>query len=218
MTSIHDPLFGVPVQPMYRWGASPFRMRGVVYRDTLSMADRLLERRGLRVADVLRQHGDAAFEKFMSQRFSPTDWYDIYPSIHLAPVLAKARGVTLSQHMRDAALAHAEWAFGGFSAVILKLVSNETVATWIPRISAWYHDFGGVEAKAAGERHVRGARTGMPGFAVQGWSIVSMQFVEHMLTRAGARDVRAHALDAEPDGSRHGCVTYRVAFELRWAE
>jgi hypothetical protein len=218
MTTIHDPMFDVPARPMYRWGASPFHMRGAIYRDSLALDERLLAKRDLCMANVLRRHGDTLLESFVTQRFAPTEWYDIYPAVHLAPIVARACGITLAQHMRDSALAHAEWALHGFTSVILKLVSNEAVANWLPRISAWYHDFGGIQTRTVGDRHVRGLRTGLPIFAVQGWAILGMHFTEHVLAHAGARDPRAHALDAEPDGTREGCPLYRVAFEVTWAK
>lgn len=216
MMSVHDPVFDVPVRPIFRWGASPFRMRGVVYRDSIAMGERLLGQRGLTLGEVLHQHGDAALEAFLGQRFSATDWYDIYPSIHFAPIVAKACGVSLAQHMRTSAVLHAEWALHGFTSIVLKLVSNETVASWIPRISAWYHDFGRIQTRVVGEHHVRGARSGLPVFAVRGWSILGMHFTEHVLTHAGAKEPRAHALDAEPDGERDGCPLYRVTFDVQW--
>jgi hypothetical protein len=218
MASIHDPLFDVPVRPMFRWGASPFHMRGAIYRDTITMAERLVAKRGRRLAEVLQQHGDPQLGSFMAQRFSPTDWYDIYPAIHFAPIVARASGITHAQHMRDSAVAHAEWALRGFTGVILKLLSSETVAMWLPRISAWYHDFGSIETRTVGERHVRGLRTGLPVFVVQGWSVLGMHFTEYVLAHSGAKEPRAHALDAEPDGTRDGCPLYRVTFEARWAE
>lgn len=216
MASVHDPVFELQPQPMFRWGASPFHARGAIYRDTVVAAERLLSKRELRLAEVLQKHGDPLLESFMSRRFSPTDWYDIGPVIHLAPIVAKACGMTLSQHMRESGVAHAEWALRGFSGIILKLLSSETVATWLPRISAWYHDFGAVETRTVGERHVRGVRSGLPVYMVRGWSIVGMHFTEHVLAHSGARDPRAHLLDAEPDGTEAGCPLYRVTFEVRW--
>ena len=217
MASIHDPIFDLPSRPMFRWGESPFRVRGVAYRSTLPMVDDMLAKRGLRAADLLRQNGDAALDAFLTQRFAPMDFYDIYPMIHFAPLVARARGVSLSQHTRDSASVHAAWARRGFTSVILRLVSNETVAAWIPRISAWYHDFGDIETTVAGDRHVRGVRHGLPQFLVQSWSILSMQFTEDVLSHAGASDPRAYTLDAERDGERQSCPLYRVSFEIRWS-
>ena len=216
MTSIYDPTFDVPPRPFFPWGSCPFHVRGVTYRDAVARAETLLAPRGLRVADVLRQHGDPGLEAFMAQRFAAMDWYDVAPAVHVGPILAKAQGVTLAQHMRDAATVYATSALRGFTSVLLKLLSNEAVATWIPRMSTWYHDFGSIETTTIGDRHVRGVRGGMPSFVVQGWSILAMHFTEHVLTHTGAKSPRVHILDAEPDGARAGCPLYRVRFEVRW--
>ncbi|MGH7294468.1 MAG: hypothetical protein ACRELB_06035 [Polyangiaceae bacterium] len=216
MTTIHDPIFDVSAPPMYRWGASPLRARGTIYRDAIAMSERFLAKAGLSVERVLRQHGDAMLQAFLSQPFRATDWYDMYPAIHFDPIVARARGVAVAQHMRDAGIAHAEQALRGFTGVVLRLLSNEAVASWLPRISTWYHDFGGIETAAAGEGRVRGVRTGLPVFAVRGWSVQGMQFTEHVLSHVGAGEPRAYALDVEPDGKHEGCPLYRVSFEVSW--
>jgi hypothetical protein len=193
-------------------------MRGVAYRSALAIAETRLGERGLTVAEVLRQNGDKAFESFMGRSFSATDWYDIYPAVHFAPLVARASGISMVQYMRASAAVHAEQALRGFTAVLLKLVSNETVASWIPRISAWYHDFGPVETRVVREGHVRGTRRRVPVFAVQAWSVLGMHFVEHVLRHAGATEPRVHALEAEPDGSQDDCPLYQISFDVTWSE
>ena len=110
MPTVHDPIFDLPARPMYAWGKSPFHMRGGVYRDALPMFERLLAAHGLTTAELLKRNGDAALEGFYRQRVSASEGYDVYPSIHVAPIVAKAYGATLDQHMRTAALVHADWA------------------------------------------------------------------------------------------------------------
>lgn len=217
-TTIHDPLFDVPARPLYRWGASPFRLRGLVYRDSLVRAEQLLAARGLTTLELLRRTGDARFEEFMGQHFTATAWYDIYPSIHFGPLVARTCGVGLAAHMKECAAVHAQWAVAGYSGVALKTVSAETVAAWLPQVSAWYNEFGGLEARATGAASVRGVRTGVPVFAVQSWGAIAMHFTERVLEGAGVRDPRAVALEVEPDGERFGCSLWRVAFEVTWAE
>jgi hypothetical protein len=217
MANIHDAIFALPPRPPFRWGASPFHARGSVYREELALSDRVLDKIGQPPAlTLLKRQGDPALDAFFAQRFASTEWYDILPLLYFASTVARARGVTFTQHARDTALAHAENALSGFTSVVLRLVSNESVATWLPRISGWYHDFGGVETKVVGPRHVRGVRTGLPAPYVQPWAITAMEFSEHILARSGAKDPRAHTLDAEPDGSRDDCALYRVTFEVKW--
>ena len=217
MANVHDEIFALPARPPFRWGASPFHARGSVYREELRLSDRLLEKIGQPPAlALLKKQGDPALDAFFAQRFALTEWYDIIPVLYFASIVARARGVAFTQHARDTAVAHAESALSGFTSVVLRLVSNESVAMWLPRISGWYHDFGTVETKVVGARHVRGVRTGVPAPYVQAWAVTAMEFSEHILARSGAKEPRAHTLDAQPDGSREGCPLYRVTFEVKW--
>jgi hypothetical protein len=217
MANIHDAVFALPPVSPFRWGTSPFRARGSVYREEIALADRLLAKSGLPGSlEIARAQRDPALDKFLTQRFAATDWYDIVPVLYFASFVARARGVAFTQHVRDSAVAHAESALTGFTSIVLKLLSNESVAMWLPRISGWYHDFGGVETKVAGLRHVRGVRFGLPALYVQPWAITAMHFSEHVLARAGAKEPRAHALEALPDGTRDGCPLYRVTFDVKW--
>jgi hypothetical protein len=219
MPSIHDPLFTLPLpsRAPFAWGASPFHARGSVYREEIVLADRLLEKAGQpRSLDVLKKQGDAKLDAFMGQKFASTEWYDVMPVLYFTSAVARARGVSFTQHVRDSAVAHASNALTGFTSVILKMLSNESVATWMPRISGWYHDFGKVETKVIGPCHVRGVRTGLPAVFVQAWSITAMHFAEHVLAHAGAREPRAHTLEAIEDGEREGVKLYRVTFDVKW--
>jgi hypothetical protein len=219
MPSVHDALFALPPRTPFPWGTSPFHARGSVYREEVALADRLLEKAGQpRALEVLKKHGDAKLEAFLAQRFASTEWYDLMPVLYFAAVVARARGVPFTQHVRDSAVAHAANALTGFTAVVLRLVSNESVATWLPRISGWYHDFGGVETKVVGPRHVRGVRFGLPAVYVQPWAITAMYFAEHVLARIGAKEPRAHTLDALEDGERDGVKLYRVTFDVKWED
>ena len=213
MPSIHDPIFALPVKPPFRWGTSPFHARGVVYNEEIAVAQKVLDGKAL---EAVRRTGDQALEAFIAQKFSTLDWYDAEPVVYFGAAVARARGVPLNQHTRDVTMAHAARAISGFSGIVLKLISTEAVATWLPRASAWYHDFGGSESRVIGERHVRATRWGMPHFMVQGWSISAMHFTEQVLLKSGAKQPRAHTLDAEPDGAVAGYPLYRIGFDVTW--
>jgi hypothetical protein len=218
MPNIHDAAFALPPRPPFRWGQSPFRARGVLYRDEITFANRVLAPLGTSVQELVRRSNDPALDQFMAQRFDNLGWYDVQPILWIGQMVARARSLTLAHQSRETALAHAQTALTGFSSVLLKLASNETVAAWLPRISSGYHDFGGVETRVIGPRHVRGVRSGMPSFFVQAWAVSATSFVERILVHVGAKEPRAHTLEAEPDGARDGVALYRVAFEIRWSE
>jgi hypothetical protein len=211
MPNIHDPVFTLSAKPPFRWGTSPFRARGTIYKEEIAVADKALGGRALDVVKI-----DPALAAFIAQPFSTLDWYDCVPIVYFGAAVARARGVSFSQHVRDVTFAHAAKALAGFSGVVLKLISNEAVATWLPRASAWYHDFGAAESKVVGPGHVRGYRTGMPHFMVQGWSLSAMTFTETVLAKVGAKEPRAHTLVAEQDGAKDGHPTYRIGFDVTW--
>lgn len=214
MPSIYDPTFVMPSRPPFRWGASPFLSRGVIYNEELALAQKAFDGKAL---DLVRRTGDAALEAFLSQRFSTLDWYDALPLVFFGVTLARARGLTQNQYIRDVTLAHAARAMSGFSGIVLKLISTEAVAMWLPRASAWYNNFGPAETKVVGERHVRGVRTGVPQCMVQGWSVSATHFIETVLAQSGARGPRAHTLEVEREGEREGHPVYRIAFDVTWA-
>ena len=185
----------------------------MLYNEELAFAQKAL---GGKALESVRATGDSALETFLAQRFSALEWYDTIPLLYLGVIVARSRRVSLNQHIRDVSEAHALRALTGFSGIVLRLVSTEAVATWLPRASAWYHDFGMAESKVVGERHVRGARRGMPLCMVQVWSLSATHFIETVLAHAGAREPRAHTLGAEPDGKHDEYPLYRVTFDITW--
>jgi hypothetical protein len=213
MPSIYDPIFGMPTRPPFRWGTSPFHARGVLYNEEVALAQKAFAGKAF---EIVRRAGDPSLETFLSQRFSTLEWYDAFPLIYFGVAMARARGLALNHYIREVTEAHAARALSGFSGIVLRLVSTEAVATWLPRASAWFNDFGGAETKVVGERHVRGFRTGVPQCMVQGWSVSATHFIETVLAQSGARGPRAHTLEAEPDGSRDGHPVYRIAFDITW--
>jgi hypothetical protein len=216
MPSIYDPMFLLPPRTPFRWGTSPFHARGMLYNEELAVAQKVLGGAGKALESVHRT-GDAALEGFLGQKFSTLEWYDTLPLAYLGVIVARTRGITLNQHIRDLAEAHAARALTGFSGTVLRLVSTEAVATWLPRVSAWYHDFGVADSKVVEDRRVRAQRRGMPQCMVQGWSVAATHFIETVLRQSGAREPRAHTLEVEPDGARDGHPLYRIAFDITWA-
>jgi hypothetical protein len=213
MTVIFDPFFAAAPKPSLAHATSPFRARGVVYR-----AD--LERMAVSVRGgvdaVLATADDPALAAYFSQKFSPSGWYDIFALSTLARVCARMRGITFTQYVNEAAHHYADVALQGFSGIVLRALSHESIALWIPRVSAWFNDFGEMRTQVAAPGLVRGVRTGLPRYGVLGWAQTAMEFTEAVLERAGAGDVRVHPLAPEPDGERAGIDLYRVPFEIRW--
>jgi hypothetical protein len=210
-----DARFSSVPPPPIAHGASPFRARGIIFRADLERVERQIPGGAPAVARAI---GDAALEKFFSQHFALGGWYDMLPLLALGKAVARMRGIPFSQYARESAHGHAEYALRGFSGIVLRSISPETIAVWMPRITGWYHDFGDISVRAVGPGHVRGVRTGIPEALIFGWSVSSMEFTEEVLRRCGASDARASALGAEEEGMRAGSKVFRLAFDVRWTD
>ncbi len=215
MAVIFDPFFAAAPRPALAYGTSPFHARGVVCR-----AD--LERMSVTVKGgldaVLAAAGDPALTTYFHQKFSPAGWYDLFALATLARACARVRGITFTQYVNEAARHYADEAMQGFSGIVLRALSHESIALWIPRVSAWFNDFGEMQTSLTAPGVVRGVRTGIPRYVVLGWAQTAMEFTEEVLKRAGAQDVRVHPLAPEADGQRAGVELFRVPFEVRWRE
>ena len=213
MRTFLDPYFTVPTRAPFAPGTSPFRQRGALYRDNLEYWEKHVPG-GCRA--LLAVSADESLTRFMSQPFSSFSWYDALPSAAMHLAASRVRQVSLYQQLREHGTFLAERFHNGISGVVLRALSNEAIATWIPRISSFHHEFGSVEAKVAGPGCVRGVRTGMPRMFLQVWAVTSTEIVERVLGRAGARAPRVLLLEPTVDGSAAGYETFRTSFEIRW--
>jgi hypothetical protein len=154
---------------------------------------------------------------FFRQTFHPSEWYDVVPNPYLHTIAAKLRGIPFRAHILDNGAWHAEHAMRGPLRALLRVLSNESVALWLPRISARYHDFGKVDTKSVSVGKVRGLRTGMPRPLIPWYTALSASFCEKALSIGGAPNPRMLYGQAEPEGSRGGQDIYSLHFELTWS-
>jgi hypothetical protein len=213
MRSWLDPYFAIPAVPPFPFGRSPFRQRGSVYLSNFEFWERVVPG-GL--AAIRAQVNDPAMDRFVTQRFTSSDYYDALPSAFLSAAAARVRKVTIYQHLREHGTFLAERSFNGFSSVLLRVLSTEVVASWLPRLSASYHEFGTVETSRAGPGVIRGQRRGMPRMFLHVWGLTATEVIEQILARSGAEAPRVHVLEPEPDGQVSGYEVFRVGFEVRW--
>jgi len=154
---------------------------------------------------------------FFKQTFHPSEWYDVIPNPYMHTIGAKLRGIPFRAHIQDNGSWHADHAMRGPLRTLLRVLSNESVAVWLPRISARYHDFGKCETKPVGPGKVRGSRTGMPRPLVPWYTVLSAAFCEKALSIGGATNPRMLYGQAEPEGSRGGQDIYTLHFEVTWS-
>jgi hypothetical protein len=213
MSSIHDASFGLSPRPPFAFGQSPFHVRGAIFKVEIARAEKVVPG-GL--AAITARIGDPQLDAFLQRPISPAGWYDVQPLAYVGHTAAKLLRISFDQYARELGIDHARVAFDGFSGVVLRVLSHETLAMWLPRISAWFHDFGDVQTASTSPGLVRGVRTGVPRFLVHAWAITACEFAEEMLRRAGAKSPRVHTLAPEADGSREGHDTFRIPFEVCW--
>jgi hypothetical protein len=215
MRSWLDPYFAIPLRSPFPIGQSPFRQRGQVYRRNIDFWSSVVPG-GLPA--ICAHIGDPALDRFLSQPFSTSELYDALPSAIVSAAGARIRRIPVYQHLRELGGFLAEHSFRGFSGILLRVLSSEVVATWLPRLSAAYHEFGSVETEVTGPGTVRGVRSGMPRMFVQVWGVTATEITERLLSRSGAASPRCLAMEPEPEGTVGGHEVFRIPFEIRWGD
>lgn len=210
---INDALLDVPSEIPFPPGVSPFRQKGQVYQGN---QDFYAERVSGGMSAVVRALPTEKLRAFFSQRFSASEWYDALPNVYLHQAAAKLRGVTFFEHGRHVGSWHARSRMTGLYGAMLKVLSNENVALWIPRLAAVYYAFGRLETRVTGARCVSFARTGVPAALVRLQAAVMTGMGEETLQIAGAREVSVSLTRVEPDGTSSGYPLYRFGGEVMW--
>jgi hypothetical protein len=211
---IEDPFFGLPDEVPFPPGSGPFRIKGWGYAGDLRFYESHVPGG---IDAVAKNVKDPAVSAFLHRHFDPDGWYDLAPKLYLSQAAARARGVPFDAHCREVSQWHAQDKFSGIYRPLLKVVSSEMLALWIPRLSSTFYDFGTIESRVAGMRLVRVVRYGQPRIAVQWWAAAASAYFEYVLRAAGARHPRVRWLAVEPDGERLGMDLHRMPFEITWA-
>jgi hypothetical protein len=213
--TIYDPVYAAPPAWTTPARESPFRARGILFQRDMGHAERTVSG-GMEA--VLHAAGNPHLTAYFRQSFSAHRWYDAAAITLVAHVAARLRGVSLTQYAREGVPAYVDAAFSGVSGIVLRSLSLEAIATWLPKASSWFNDFGTIETRATGDRLVRATRTGLPDFMVLGWAIAGIEFAELALKRCGSKETRVYPLAVEDDGERDGQRLNRVSFEIAWRE
>ncbi len=208
-----DPLFGPRVELPFPPGTSPFRQKGNGYLGDFEYFASAVPG-GMRA--VLDAIGDLSTRSFALQKFRSSEWYDAFPCVTLHATAARLRGITFAEHRRQVGAYHARAAGGGIYRALLRVVSNENIAIWGPRMSSIYFEFGKTETRATGEREVAGVRRGMPACLVQFVLHASKGFSEETLVLAGAKTASFDIGAIELEERAHGQSLYKAEFILRW--
>jgi hypothetical protein len=213
-----DPLRDAAYAPLeslpFPAGTSPFRQKGNAYLGDQKYLDEVVPGGFRACVDAISDPGTRAF---FAQRFSPSEWYDAYPGSLLELSASRIRGASFEQHRRKTGAWHARRTARGFYGALLRLLSNEAVALWGPRISSLYFEFGKSESRVSGPREVIATRRGVPRELAQWLAYASFGFGEETLKLAGAREASCDATAVDPDGRDYGRDLVRFDIRIRWA-
>jgi hypothetical protein len=213
MLTVQDAHFDIPARPAFAPGTSPFKLKASAYRDELAFYEANVPGG---VDAVLSRLGDKALAEFFRQDFGAVSWADAVPTPYLLAAAARVRGVTYEAHVRDIATWHAKHALYGFYRTLLKVMSAETLAMWIPRLSSSYHDFGTISAKPGGPNRCAGLRTGIPRQLVRWWTSIAAGYMTCALEFGGCRGGKMRVVSLEKDTPRLGYETWKIGYEVSW--
>lgn len=213
MWSHTDPRFALPREPPFAPGTSPFHTLGVAYTGLMEF----VAKRVPGGVDAFRRAlPTEALGRFFEGSFSSSRNYDVLPLPYAAQVIARLRGISFVEQIREANRAAARAGFAKAYSALLRTIQGETLVLALPRAVAVLHDYGKVTVSIGGPKSVHGARHGVPHVLVAWTAISAGGFIETMMEDGGAKDVRMIFLDPEPDGLVQGQTTYRLPFRIEW--
>ncbi len=213
---IEDPYFALPDETPFTPGSSPFRIKGWGYEGDVRFYEEFVPGGAAGIIRLVHEK-DPAMASFLGRKFTPDGWYDVIPKLYQSQAAARLRGLEYQVHCRELSRWHAQDKFSGIYRPLLKVVSSEMLAVWIPRLSSTFYDFGSTESRVAGAKLVRVTRFGMPRVTVQWWAAAATGYFEYVLLTAGARHPQIRWLPTEPDGERLGMDLVKMPFEITWA-
>lgn len=196
-------------------GASPFHVKGLVYRGVMSYCERKVPG-GVRAMLEVAAIEDDALSRFMRQNFLASGWYDLLPLPMIDALAARLCNEPRAPFVRTAARVQAREELGGIYKVFLKLLSPSTVSQYLPRIAAQYYDFGTVETRQESETSVLVIRTGMPVDIADWLQAVALEYLEVALELSGAKGVYVRALPREPDAEYKGFPACKLRARIQW--
>lgn len=193
-------------------GASPFRIKGVAYRDTIARHDSLPGG----AARVRSELPTEALKNFYDGPFTAGGWYDVFPMVAVDAAAARVKGISFEQSLRDGTRAQARSVLNGVYRAMLALFSPSASAWALPRASSTYFDFGEVTTSRAGPQRVEGLCKAIPAPLGDWYSISCLEFSVVAMELSGAQNPRLLWMPPKPAGTRASLPLVDLAFELRW--
>jgi len=205
--------FAIPLKVPIVPGESPFRVAGVVYQSLLAFVAAEAPGGLPRLKAELREPSISAF---LDQRFHLASAYDAVPLPYVGQALARVRGVTFPEQLRDSNRWSARSRFFDFYRALVPIVSEESLTLGLARVAKVIQPFGALRMEKAANHLLRGERTGVPHVLVAWWALSSAAFLETALSRIGVSASSIHFETPIESGHAAGQALYAMPFELRW--
>jgi hypothetical protein len=191
-------------------GESPYHMKGLVYRTTVTY----LNRTAGRFEAVLKEVGPE-IATFLRQPFLAASWYDLGPVIALNDAAARVVDMPTEDFIRERTHAQALQDLTGVYSFVLKLASPLAVAQALPRLTSRYFDWGGVEIRKHSATYVEPIRTGVPRYIARWYFLAAEGFMLYAIEKAGGRAVRIEMAE-KVRGVENGISMCDLHFHVRW--
>lgn len=202
-----------PARHPFAPGKSPFRVKGVVYRNFVAYVAEAVDGGLDQLVTLL---DEPELRTFTQQPFLASSFYDALPSMPLCEAAAKALHRPFAQFVREFSAYAAERDTKGIYRLLLKLVSPDMVMERTPAAAKQYFDFVEVTVDKSGPKSFRTMVRGVPRFLAPFYMTVTEAFLSQALRLAGAKEPR-HAYPAPlPDGEREGVPLLRLRREVDW--
>lgn len=209
MLTVREPsIEQIPVAP----GASPFRIKGLAWRDTIARHEELPG--GCAAVSALLPTD--AHRRFYEQSFLSTGWYDVMPMLFVDAAAASVQGLSLEQSLRTGTRRQAHRVLSGIYRSFVKLMVPSAVAWAIPRLAANYYDFGTVTTERVSVQHVRGVVAGVPVVLADWYAITSLEFVLVALELCGCVRPTLEWVIPASSATREGFALTNLEFDIRW--
>jgi hypothetical protein len=194
-------------------GASPFHLKGLVYRRHVEYARQFVPGGD---AAVNAQFRDPALRAFFAQPFLASSWYDALPIVPVWYATARVMGLPAVEFLRTRTRDQAIHDIHGVYRLLLKITSAETVALRMPRVVAQYFDFGTTEATLVRPGVVRVEHRGMPAVLGTWFAIVGEAYIRVALEIAGAAAVQFRRAPTSVTGQAHGVELVSLSAEVQY--
>ncbi len=195
-------------------GASPFRVKGTVYRGHLEWVAQNCPG-GL--GGMNRAFRDPRLAPYFDQRFLPSSFYDMIPIVTSAYVVARLCRLPFDGFLRQRTRLQAISDLGGIYRLLLKLASPAQVVSRYAAVQAQYFEFGTASARLVDPQTAELERRQIPDMLLDWFVPVQEAFLEVGLAGAGARSLQVLTDPPEPDGEMHGVPSSRLITRVTWS-